>query len=93
VSSIRERLKQWRKKNGSPITFAGGGDPQIPGSLGVYPTDIPMPAPNSLGQAEGLYDDGDEMLGHGPDPLGEHMDDCEASKSLLNMGDLADLQL
>ncbi len=92
ASSIRQRLRQWREENDTPLTIPGGADLKIPKGLGVTSTQIPIPGPNSIGPEEDLNNSaGDELEDYDPNPLGDYQDDWAASTSLMNPGDLAEI--
>lgn len=73
-----------------PPSTHGGPLPPVPFTLSS--SCFQIPAPNSLDQEEDLDDLArEEMVDFEPDPFGAYKDDWNASTSLLDPGDLAQL--
>jgi hypothetical protein len=92
VSSIRQRLRCWRKENDISTASDGGIEPPIP--LRAASTHFQIPAPNSVGPEENMNDlAGEDMVDHVPDPLDGYTDQYAAATSILDAGDLVEIRV
>ena len=89
VSTVRQRLLQWRKANDEPITIAKADGPQTSSNFRLSSAQIPLPATNSLSQEEILDDDAsEEMEDRDIDPDGDEADNHVLSTKVLDPGDM-----
>jgi hypothetical protein len=94
LSSIRARLRRWRREIDNVISSSRDGDPQIPVDLGVPHAKIQIPAPNSIGQEAWSGDAAEqEMINLDVGPFDQYQDDGEAVSGLMSPGDMAQVMM